>query len=500
MSRAILLTAGVGFEDYNQMLRFQHLLLLVLCGLLVGAMVAPRPQEQADPAAAAQDDAEPTIPQPQRVVVQVTRFELVGGVIEREEPDLLVIRDPVTDQVRSFIKSRLLKLTRLVEPQPGQHGTVVLTDGTRRDGIIISDEFDRVLLDIEGIRTRFDRAVVDHVELQPTPEELYEQFKSAIRPDMYDRRMELCQWLFDQRLYYLAEKELLSLKADRPDYAGLDQLLRVVQAQVLLLSDEELDESAPLIDGDAEEAPVTGPVEHRDMLPDELVTASDVNIIRIYELDFENPPRVAISPDTIRKLIENYASHSAIPADADGRSSLFRKDPIDVLRLMFEVRARDLYPEVEVLSEPASMNLFRQRVHNTWLINNCATSNCHGGVNAGRLFLHRHNHLDERVRYTNFLILDRLELDPSHPLINYDEPVQSRIIQFGLPATEARDPHPDVPGWRPVFNKGNRKMLEDAVDWIRSMYIPRPDYPVDYQPPSLIDEAASGTGADGVDR
>jgi len=489
------------------MLRFQHLILLVLCGLLVGAMVAPRPPVQAvQPASkpgaegAEQDAAESEPRTLQRVVVQVGRFETVGGLIEREEPDLIVIRDAVTDEVRSFMKSRLLKLTRLVDPKPGQNGRVILTDGSEREGIIIADEYDRILLDIEGIRTRFDRAVVDRVELQPTPEELYEQFKAAIRPDMYDRRMELCQWLFNQRLYELAERELLSLKADRPDYAGLDQLLRLVQAQVLLLRDESVEEEFPIVEDDPEAEPETGPVDERDVLPDELVSAADVNIIRIYELDFENPPRVAIAPDTIRRLIESYASHSAIPADADGRAALFRKEPIQILRLMFEVRARDLYPEVEVLSEPYSMNLFRQRVHNTWLINNCATSNCHGGVNADRLFLHRKNYLDERVRYTNFLILDRLELDPEHPLINYDEPIQSRIIQFALPATEARDPHPEVPGWRPVFNRGNRRMLEEAVEWIRSMYVPRPQYPVTYEPPRLIDESATDTGPGGVDR
>ena len=48
--------------------------------------------------------------------------------------------------------------------------------------------------------------------------------------------------------------------------------------------------------------------------------------------------------------------------------------PLDIVRLMFELRARDLYGQIQVNSEPYSMNLFRQRVHDTWLMNNCATS------------------------------------------------------------------------------------------------------------------------------
>jgi hypothetical protein len=158
---------------------------------------------------------------------------------------------------------------------------------------------------------------------------------------------------------------------------------------------------------------------------------------------------------------------------------------LDVVRLMFELKARELYKDIEVKSEPYSLNMFRLRVHDTWLINNCATSKCHGGPYAGAFFLHRRNYKDDRVRYTNLLILDRLELDPEWPLVNYDKPDDSLIIQYGLPREQARKPHPRVTGWEPAFSPSNKKLQEAAVEWIQSMMVPRPDYPVQFEPPRL---------------
>jgi hypothetical protein len=159
--------------------------------------------------------------------------------------------------------------------------------------------------------------------------------------------------------------------------------------------------------------------------------------------------------------------------------------PLDIVRLMFEMKARDLYPLVEVKTEPHALNLFRLRVHDTWLMNNCATSGCHGGPYAGPFFLHRRNYKDDRVRYTNLLILERFQMDPEWPLINYAKPEDSLIIQYGLPRELARKPHPDVTGWRAAFSPSNRKLKDSAIEWIGAMMKPRPDYPVEYVPPRL---------------
>ncbi|MGI9014922.1 MAG: hypothetical protein ACR2GY_11835 [Phycisphaerales bacterium] len=450
----------------------------------------------ADPPAtdppAAEPDADVRLP---RVVLQVGRYDTVNGEVEREDEAVIVIRTE-DGELKAYPKTRIAKITRLADPAPGQHGDVIMVDGTIRSGIVVEDIYAWVVIEIEGIRTRFNRAIVDRVELHPTVEEQYATIKQTLRPEQYQQRVELARWLVNERRYALALKDLQAIEAEKPGLNGVASLLRFAQAQVALEADAQPEGIVNVPGGGTQREatePDTGPVDASEVLPQKIISQDDVNLIRVYEIDFRNPPRVSIAPETIRALITGYASHEAIPASAEARQSLFRADPIDVVRLIFTVKARDLYSEIKVLSEPPALNLFRTRVHNTWLVNNCATSRCHGGVHAGRLFLHNRNPRDERVRYTNMLILERLKLDPAHPLINFDDAINSRVIQYGLPRNEARDPHPDVPGWKPAFSRSNPALLEDAVRWVNALYQPRPDYPVEYEPPILIGDEGGGS-------
>ena len=85
----------------------------------------------------------------------------------------------------------------------------------------------------------------------------------------------------------------------------------------------------------------------------------------------------------------------------------------------------------------------------------------------------------DRVRYTNLLILDRFRTDEGQPLLDWDNPEQSLLVQYGLPRNETSTPHTPVPGWRPLIT-GRQKALKDgAVLWMNSMMqSPRPEYPI----------------------
>lgn len=427
---------------------------------------------------------------PQRVILRINRNLVVKGIVELEEDDVIVIRD-LAGEIQSYSKSEINRIIRLVDPAPEQDGIIVLLNGQSQEGRIIEDSFTRVVFEIEGIRSEFRRNVVDYVLLEPTTEENYRRFKESLTPKMQARHFRLCQWLFEKKQYVLAKKELTELL----DHSNMDEarkLLTFVDAQLTMMNRETTPRKADASRGDAEtehsdKSPATGIVPLKDLLPDQILTKRDVNVIKVMEIDFSQPPTINISPDTVRKFIETYRTDERVPVTPDGQTRLFRtaaEHPLEVLRLLFELQARDLYPEVKVLTEPRSLNLFRQRIHNTWLINSCATRRCHGGLGAGRFFLHRKGYKNERVRYTNFLILDRLELDPEWPLINYQQPRDSLIIQYGLRRDLARKPHPDVKGWKAVFTKGNSRLLETTILWIQSMMNdPRPAYPVEYIPP-----------------
>jgi hypothetical protein len=414
-----------------------------------------------------------------RVHIIEDRFNECGGTVEAESEDYIVVLSK--GKLRGFYKARVRDIIQLVDPEPGQPGTVTMRDGMVYRGTIIADNFDDVEIEIEGIRQKLPRTAVLHTVLTLTPQQVYERMRKEIKRDAYSDRLSLARYLYDKRMYVESRDELLALLED-VDLHEAKELLRVVSAQLAL--------GTPLPkpitdDGEDPEVGERGVPGFRDTLPKRLLTPEEVNLIRVYEIDFRQPPRVTVTPELIREMIEKYSSSNLIPASADGRNALFRKDPVELVRLLFDLRARDLYGKIKVDTEPFALNLFRQRVHNAWLINSCATSGCHGGVDAGRFFLHRFDAKDAQVRYTNLLILDRLKLPDRPPLIDWDNPMNSLIVQFGLPRQEARFPHPDVKGWKPVFTQSNRKLLEDFERWVKAMYRPRPDYPVDYAPPDL---------------
>jgi hypothetical protein len=451
--------------------------------------------------AAADPPATTSAPAEQRVILIVNRNKELPGFLVSENEQEIVIRTRI-GEVQTHPRTRVLHVVRLVDPAPGQTGMVILRTGETREGIIVEDNFEFVLMEIKGIRARLSRESVSHVVLEPGFDEKYAEAKAAIDPDNFEGLLVLCRWLADERRYDLAREDLLGL-LEKTEMPEARKLLTTVEAQLAL---EQPRDASPTTAPDEPGDPLdpqkrTGPVYPADVLPNQIITSADVNIMRVYEIDFDHPPKVVVPPDTIRALIESYGTNKLIPSSQTGRTAMFRADPLDIVRIMFELRARELYPQIEVKTEPYALNMFRQRVHDTWLVNNCASTRCHGGVMGAPFFIHARNYKDDRVRYTNLLILERLEIDPSWPLINFDKPEDSLILQYGLPREAARKPHPKVPGWKPAFTDTSHKLWVGSIEWIRAMMIPRPVYPVEYEPPKLdrlvppdADASTSGDG------
>jgi hypothetical protein len=191
-----------------------------------------------------------------------------------------------------------------------------------------------------------------------------------------------------------------------------------------------------------------------------------------------------------------------IPATPEGRQVFYRLQPAEILSWMFDLKAREFYPEVTVLENPRSFQMFRDRINRNWLINSCATTRCHGGEEAGRLWLHRRQQASDAAAYTNFLILERFRTSTGQPLINYTEPARSPLLQMGLPRDQAFIKHPEVTGvgrppWNPVFRSQEDDRFTQAVEWIKSMYPRRPEYPIDYKVPVPNSRTPHSLGPDG---
>ena len=458
-----------------------------------------------------------TEPEPiHQVWIFIDRWKEFGGTVVSETDLIITVTDGL--ETRTFNKAKVLDIIELVHPKPGQRGLVQLRDGTIVRGEILKDSLEEVEFQVDSVRGRVPREKVYRVMLELEFETRYARIKAAIAPEEHGRRLGLARWLTDQDRLDLAVTELEALLRDG-DVEEAREMLREINARVKLelavkeskenskkkaaskaadAAAAEQEQTADAGSNSAKTAPRGAPTT-REMLPKDLLSNDDVNLIRVYEIDFKDPPRLTVSPEGVRQLILRYGSSALVPATTQERNALYSKSSVEIARLMFDLKARDLYNYIEVEEDPTSVAKFRTRVHNSWLISNCATSRCHGGVDAGRFFLYTGNAKDQRIRYTNLLTLLNFKVD-GKPVVNFEDPPDSLLIQYAMTRSSARYPHPDVKGWRPVLSTTTPQLLQDTLDWIRSMYQPRPEYPVKYVAPKLdaVDKAAPTV--DGPDR
>ncbi|MBL8744759.1 MAG: hypothetical protein JNK58_00225 [Phycisphaerae bacterium] len=338
------------------------------------------------------------------------------------------------------------------------------------------------MIRIAGVELRVDRSTIERLVVLDPPAERYRRMRSQIADDDADRLVVLAEWLQRRRMFSESLTELeTALRADPTNAEGL-RLKRVVE-QLAALAERKGT-------GERGEADKERQISEAKRFPTRprvaefpLLNAEQINLIKVYEVDLRDPPKMTIPRETIQKMMVRFGDDPLIPGSREAREAFFRKPPEEILDVMFRLRARDMYDQVRVVGQPRSMKLFRDDVHAGWLVSSCASTACHGGSDSGRLRLFNYRPTADESVYTNFLILDRFRSREGRPLIDYEEPERSLLLQMGLPRDDARTPHPRIPGWQPAFRNREARRYLQTLEWIRSMYRPRPEYPIEYDPP-----------------
>lgn len=350
---------------------------------------------------------------------------------------------------------------------------VIFRTGQSIVGELVAETAEQVTIEISGVQRTFAQAQIDRVVRLASLSTRYRQWRADIPDGDVGQIEQLIYWLLEEELYHVANYEAALLESQRPRDPRIAKLARQVAGQTLLFEQRGLG------------VPREVPPEER---PIPLLNAEQINLIRVYEIDLLDPPRIRIDPRDIQEFLLAYRSDPRVPQTPEGRQSMIAGPPLAVLRLMFELRAREFYGKVRVLDDPATMRHFRRDVAQ-WIHMGCATSDCHGGPNAGGLRLENRNPRGEAGAYTNFLILTRFNLADGTPLIDYENPNESPLLHLGLRRQGSRFPHPEVPRepdgqdlWREAFIRPEDTRWRATTAWIRSLYQPRPDYPVVYPP------------------
>ncbi len=392
-----------------------------------------------------------------RAIVYSSRLRSFPGHILSENEDSIRIRQLDGTELQ-FEKSLIVTIARLNDVQEPVHAAVLLNDGSRKEGMLELDSFEEVHLRILNTLHRYPRQQVRFVKILPSFEEELAWIRSQLDRDNPKEHLEFCKWLIKQGKLLEARQELNQL-IEKHQLALAVRELRKVEASLAIAEETDKRNSTSKTSEEEELFP---------MPP--LVSDSDVNLVRVYEIDLKNPPKIRIPDSTIQELIDQYGASALIPSDEKSRKAMLDAPPEKILEIMFEVRARNLYEQVEVLTEPASLNNFRKRIHDNWLLNRCGSRMCHGGPPelAGRFRLHRASRLDDRIRTSNLLALNRLEID-GHRMLDWSNPEQSLLYQYALPRQRASMPHPEVKGWKPIFTPAARTLKQAYQEWIEGM-------------------------------
>jgi hypothetical protein len=136
--------------------------------------------------------------------------------------------------------------------------------------------------------------------------------------------------------------------------------------------------------------------------------------------------------------------------------------------------------QVTITSEPATLLAFKNSVH-TYVLQNCATSECHGGDKGlGGNFRLINPATSTEQQYTNFYIMSSYA-NADGKMIDRDAPEKSLFLQYGLPYASASIKHPKMEERK--LTGPNDPKLRPMFEWVKALTFPKPNYGINYDLP-----------------
>ncbi len=369
-----------------------------------------------------------------------------------------------------------------VLPMRAEASEAVVTtyDGRTLTGELVSQDTKTVTLIISGIKTPISKDSIQSIEIKDTPEEQYRKLRAELDDDDLDGRYRLAYSMYEKKWLELSMTELKALRQDFPDSDKVRALQTVVQTRL----DRQRDEQPPATRPASHKQPAAAAEVTDTPDADQRLTEEQINSIRVYEVDLSEEPRITIPQDTIDKLYEAYATDDRLTKD---RRAFRRLPGHKQLEVIFDLQARELYPEVVIRQDAPAIKAFRTQIHQRYVLNYCGATGCHGDNSPGGLFLFRIQPNSDATVYTNFYMLDRMKRGEGS-MIDRDEPRRSLLLQYGLKRDAASTPHPDVKGWRPQFVDEQDSRFGQFAEAIDKLWKPSPDYGISYVPPVIRKE------------
>lgn len=350
-------------------------------------------------------------------------------------------------------------------------GIVNTKDGRSIEGDITETEAE-VTVATKVASITFNRTDIASVTYATSIKEQYEKRLAALPKNAGARsHVDLASWLFENKEYALARAEVDKALQLDPNNADAAVLRQTIERTTLW---EKTRPVAPAV--------IPGSVPKPNVAPavavpkdQNYLNADQINIIRQMELrESDPPPRLRLDKDVKQRYIKAQnltpKEFNTLPENDKGMQILRNGSP-------------DMKADVKILSDPPSLAGFK-RIQPSILLG-CASANCHGSTKAGTFMLYNPASTDAAA-YTNFYILTQYKPflgGVLHKSIDRQQHRNSLLLDYGLPRDQAETPHPDVPGWTPMF-RGVQDLKYVAIQrWIESLHPIEPDYGISFALP-----------------
>ena len=347
----------------------------------------------------------------------------------------------------------------------------------------INEKDQTYVVTIRGIDTIVQRNDVRSIEYTADIEKQFHEKKAKLAPKDVKGRIELARWAFDRDKYDLSREALEEARAIEPNNPDATKMLETVQSQIRL---ERARQGRPA-NGESPRA-ATGPAQAGGAATGaastnrNLLSAEDINTIKQLEINpkADTQLKFNFANDVRRRFVQQENLNPASFASLRQQEQALR---------ILQYGTPEMRRDVRVVNHPASILEF-QKIIQPMVLQNCATSNCHGGNagGAGGLFLFSPADNDA-VTYTNLYILQTYQregLDTGSVfgggelrLIDRPTPRRSLLLNYALPPAIAEYDHPDVRGYRPALRNRDDPNYARLLDWLELSLVPIVD-PIDY--------------------
>ena len=380
---------------------------------------------------------------------------------------------------RYFLAGLLLCL--LCTPLLARPGTIRTKDGRSIEGDITDRGAEGATISTRAGQITIRAEEIAEIQYGGSIKEAYEKRVAALPKDAGARaHFEIARWLYDNKEYDLARKELDTAIAMDPNFEDAITLRQTVDRTMLFekrANTPRPNTGAPATAGAGAAKPgaATGGMALKDR---HLLNAEQINTIKQMELrDDDSRVRVRLDNNVAKKYIEF--------ANLDTREFSQLPDGAKAARIL-KKGSDEMRKDVKIITDPQSILEFKAKVQPT-LMQGCASVACHGGSNAGR-FLFYNPADNDAVTYTNFYTLTQLTSTvekTERRMIDRLYPRNSLIIQFGMPRDRAEFKHPDVNGWKAAYSNGQDARYLQVLDWVQNGLVSiQPNYGIDFTLPT----------------